>query len=533
MKKSILILLLGWINFSVMDAQHLMKISDGSTLNFNQMDSLSVYKEVRQYLIKQVNKGYLYASLDSISLDSGLHVWHVCLGEKYTWDRMILKVDSNQYIFESFNPEQLSERFGSDGYPFASFRLESIAEKEGKVEVTYLLDKGPEIVFDSVSVIGDNPYRPASFYQILGFQPGEVFDHQIYGRIPNSIARFPAVRLVNPIDIGFGGGKAIVFLEMKSIKSNQFDGIVGIVPGSESSIQVIGDVKLRLNSVFKTAASTSLDWKSFGNASQALDLTSELPFVLRTKIGWNSKFSILKQDSSFLNVRFNNEINIPVGYQHTVSAGYDYQSNTTLVQGENNYQAFHYNWYGLGVKKNPLSLNTGQNAGHFYEINFFLGDRRFSEDTLISNRSNLTMYIKGHFQINKKVNRSGLLVWKHEGAFLHNKSLLIPNEQLRLGGLQSIRGFVENQFFASQYYFTNLEYRLYFEENSFVRLITDHGMIENVLSTKNLLSSVGIGLSIDTQSGVFNFIFASGWQYGFSNTSINNNLVHIGYSSTF
>lgn len=114
-----------------------------------------------------------------------------------------------------------------------------------------------------------------------------------------------------------------------------------------------------------------------------------------------------------------------------------------------------------------------------------------------------------------------------------NKNLFL-NDLFRLGGLNSIRGFNENFFFAKRYVYANFEPRFYFDNYSYFLLFFDvAGMQGNTIrEAVDYPISFGAGLSLETGEGAFNFIYALGksstQQLGFNFSKI-----HFGYTGRF
>jgi outer membrane protein assembly factor BamA len=100
-----------------------------------------------------------------------------------------------------------------------------------------------------------------------------------------------------------------------------------------------------------------------------------------------------------------------------------------------------------------------------------------------------------------------LAVAKYGGLF---NSLLFRSELYRLGGLNSIRGFNENEFFAVWYAIASIEQRLYFQESSFLFLFADYARINEGKDGDFSVLGAGAGLSFLTQAGVFSLVYALG-----------------------
>ena len=119
------------------------------------------------------------------------------------------------------------------------------------------------------------------------------------------------------------------------------------------------------------------------------------------------------------------------------------------------------------------------------------------------------------------------------GGFIQNENLFL-NEFYRIGGLKSIRGFNEKNFFAKQFGYLNFEQRLFFDQNSYLILFADVGVVENPYNVPEIDHpfSFGTGINLDTDGGLFSFVLA----LGKSNTqplSFSYSRIHFGYLARF
>jgi hemolysin activation/secretion protein len=119
------------------------------------------------------------------------------------------------------------------------------------------------------------------------------------------------------------------------------------------------------------------------------------------------------------------------------------------------------------------------------------------------------------------------------GGTVENKNLLL-NDLFRIGGLQSIRGFNENFFFADKFLYLNFEPRFYFDTYSYFMIFADMGRLENSVQNfgKDNTFSAGMGFSLETGNGVFNFIYGLG-RSNAQDFSLNLSKIHFGYTGRF
>jgi outer membrane protein assembly factor BamA len=499
-----------------------------------EQDSSATKVLVRELLLDWVNEGYIYSSLDSITTDSTRISWYLHKGEQFAWKKIRLIIDdSSEYIFRRKVPQTLLRSYASQGFPFVNFRMIEYSLDNGGVQVTYLVNKGVKVNFDSVQVAGENPFRNSALYNVLGFYPGDIYDEGIYLGITERISQLGFVSVAKPIDIGFSGKEATIYLDLKEEKASLFDAVMGMVPNKKGGqVSFVGNVDLYLANLMKGASSFSFKWNAFGQGSQSLKTGIDIPYIGRLGLGMESDFRLLKQDTTFVDVSAFTEIKLRVSQSQQLGINFSKQSNRDFSNAEADYSSFSYSWYGLSLANSFQTPSTTREERFEYKVQFRLGDRHLIESTDLNDSRSLTWSVKGDQVWTSPIAKKGLVYVRSNAGWLSNDNRILRNEQFRLGGMSSLRGFVDNQFFAAKYYYNNFEYRLYLEDKSFIRGFVDVGVVNEQREGNSFLTSFGIGLSVQVKSGVFNLIFANGQER--VNSSLNfNNLIHFGYSSTF
>jgi len=111
------------------------------------------------------------------------------------------------------------------------------------------------------------------------------------------------------------------------------------------------------------------------------------------------------------------------------------------------------------------------------------------------------------------------------------------SDQFKLGGINSIRGYREEEFFGTKIAWTNLEYRFLLDRNSRFFLFGDYGFFQRkVLSgTDKDLKKIsgkklgyGFGLRIDSKAGLLGIDYGLGEDDSFSQGKI-----HFGVTNRF
>ena len=117
-----------------------------------------------------------------------------------------------------------------------------------------------------------------------------------------------------------------------------------------------------------------------------------------------------------------------------------------------------------------------------------------------------------------------------QSGFLQNDQLL-KNERYRIGGLTSLRGFNEKNFFVDGYVLSRAEFRSFFEDRSYAYVFYDQ-LFLSTGAMRDQPFGIGLGFALETSAGQFSFALAMGksddQQFAFDNMK-----AHFGYVSRF
>jgi hemolysin activation/secretion protein len=111
---------------------------------------------------------------------------------------------------------------------------------------------------------------------------------------------------------------------------------------------------------------------------------------------------------------------------------------------------------------------------------------------------------------------------------------IYQNELYRFGGINSMRGFNEEELFASTKLITTLEYRFIVDKNSNAFLFYDQAFYENAAVTykKDYPFGIGAGFSFGTKLGIFSISYALGNQLS-NSLDFRSGKIHFGYTAYF
>lgn len=527
-------------------------------------DSLSAIREISYYIVKLHEASYLEAAADSILFkgqDSVLAYIHV--GPKHHWSRLQSGNVPDEYLYKSgykqkfysqtrFSYRELAGLENSiikysenNGYPFAVIGLDSIKITESYFQATLNYQSGPLIQFDTIAIVGSAKVKRKYLESYLGIRPGALYNQQKVISLERQLKQIQYLKVVKSPEVFFSMGKAQPVLFLTNRKCNQLDGYIGFQPGSKSNgkLLITGEFNMSLKNLLQTGKELNIQWKRFDIQSQLLNTSYLHPRLFRSNIDVKLNFNLLKQDTSFLildrkasvfyTVSPGSQIKFFAGLKSNASLG---TTANTNVEGNNH--DFKFVNYGLGYVFNSLDDVFYPMTGWNLSIDVATGNKRIVNYTptsteisipLNSIQWNADISIMKFFRIGKKAT----LLNQLQGGIVNSQNLVL-SDLYRIGGLKTLRGFNENNYYASDYAIYTLEYRYFTDESSYVMLFLNQAYFDNQLNNNytDWPLGFGTGISFTTKAGVFQFIYALG-QAKDQPINLNLSKIHFGLVSRF
>ncbi len=435
------------------------------------------------------------------------------------------------------------------GFPFAELKMDSLEIKGSLISGVMSFSPGPLITWDSLEIAGESKTKARYLQQLSGLDPGAPFSQERLEKAAKTVRKSPYFTLVGAPELTFQTQQAKPVFTIRDRRINVFDGVIGLLPNENEpgKMLVTGEVDLRLFHLGGKGRDFSVQWQRLNIQSQSLEISGKESFVFGSPLDFRVGFSLLKQDSSFVNRTFELDFGYRIsdgGYLNffTRRQAGDLISAGDIEEGQALPEAIDYRWnqYGIGIDWDNLDSPVSPRKGMRIQGQFSLGNKKILENTglpeeVYDGLDESSPQYQGWFSGEKHIYvRPGWGMWlRAVGGFLENENLFL-NELFRLGGLKSIRGFNEKSLFARHYGYANLEQRLFFGQNSFLVVFADVGILENPYEDQKTDRpfSFGTGINLDTDGGLFSFVFA----LGKSNTqplSFSYSRIHFGYLARF
>ncbi|WP_051718567.1 BamA/TamA family outer membrane protein [Hymenobacter sp. IS2118] len=529
-------------------------------------DSLSALRAVRELVLALQADAYLTASADEMRWARDTVRVRLYVGQPFRWaylrngnlgDGLLTRAGFREKLFRQtpFLPAdwaKLQERIlveaENQGFPFATVGLDSIELTDQGIAGRVVLRRGPAVVFDSLQIVGNTKTKKRFLTKYLQIFPNQPFSQQRVAAAAQQLRQLPYLRLRAEPEIRFAKGTARVYLLLDDRASNQFDAIVGILPNADlakTGVQFTGDVTINLRNIKGGGKQVGLQWRKTDALSQLLDLQYVHPNFFGSPLEVSGMFNLYKQTNDFTTIRPRLQVTYP-----TIRAGrvsffaeqrgsfVDVLRDTTVLPQNLDSQ---YNSYGLGYAFNSLddlffphrgTLVSGQGAVGTKNINrnSQLRPELYNGLQLRTTQYTFGLRAERYFP----VKRAGVLMLRLRGEGLVNPRLF-TNDLLRLGGLNSLRGFNENQFYTSSYAVATAEFRQFIGEDSYVFAFADQAYLRHDVQADRYTdqpTGAGAGLSFRTPAGLFQFVYSLGRARD-QKFEIRTSKIHFGLTSRF
>ena len=444
----------------------------------------------------------------------------------YKIENLQLKLPTNQTaVFLN----AILSKLEKEGFAMAQVKLDNFFTEQNinTIEAKLNIETGKTRMIDNIIINGLEIFPESHRKNTLKRFKNKAFNQKQVDHIYQSFQSFQFVKQFKYPEILFTLDSTQVYVYLEKASANRFDGFVGFANDENDKIRLNGYLDLMLQNALKGGEKLMLYWKSDGNDQTTLNVSAELPYLLKTPFGLKASLNIFKQDSTFQNTKsnvdvvyfLNNQTKILLGYQSTQSNEIQNINNTLISDFESEFLT------------TSFEITQPWNLYPFFNGKYaFLFKSGFGQRNALQNTRQQFASLQAFYNIN--LNEKNILFFKTENFFL-NSDRFLTNELYRFGGINSIRGFNENSLQAHWVSTLNSEYRYLLSQNLYVHSIVDVGYFQD--QTNNIqdeIYALGFGLGLATQNGIFNLNYANGHS-GATAFKLSNAIVHISFKAVF
>ncbi len=509
-------------------------------------------------------KGFVTASLDSISFDTASAKLVLFIGRQYKWakintasnDQEILALNGwNEKLF-SGKPmdftlvKNMQERtmnyLENNGYPFGKIYLDSLNLDEDSVTAILKIDKGPLYKIDSIRLFGNARVSNYFLQRYLDIQNGSIYNKDKLINVSKKILELPYLQEEQPSNLNLLGTGSVLNLYLKQKRSSQVNALIGFLPNSNQSaakkLIITGEANIHLRNAFGSGESVGLNWQQLQLKSPRLNIFYQHPYIFNSPVGLDFSFDMLRKDSSYLN------INLHAGARYVLtesqSGKFFLQSFQTIIStgGINDAHIIATRQLpdiadmsvvamGLEFEKNKTNYRYNPRSGFEFKISGSAGTKKikknnelvelkdpnnpgFDFETLYDTvkLKSYQLRIAGSVAKYLPLGKQGTIKTAINAGIFQSENIF-RNELFQIGGYKTLRGFDEESEYVSQYAIVTAEYRYLIGLNSYFFGFADGGWARNtsrISKYSHTYIGAGLGLALETKAGIFNLAWAVG-----------------------
>jgi hemolysin activation/secretion protein len=255
-----------------------------------------------------------------------------------------------------------------------------------------------------------------------------------------------------------------------------------------------------------------------------------------------------KIDTSYMTMNY--VIGLQYSFQgnNYLKAYFDYASSSILsadllvVDNENlDFADYKKTMYGVEFLYRKLDYLYNPRKGYSLLLNASAGNRKIVKNSKVDDiiydgiEMNTLRYrvlgdVTGYIPLHKKW---VVLLAAKGGALMGSDNLV--NELFKIGGFNTLRGFNENEIYASSYLIGLAELRFVYAKRSYINAFFNLAWYEKNITgnySNDTPFGFGVGTAFDTKAGMFYLMYALGRQYD-NPISLKSGIIHFGIKVNF
>lgn len=514
------------------------------------INSNRVRELVNNILLSEIESGYFTCNVDSINLKNQKLKIYLQTGNLISLNSIKVNLPNSLSLklrenFNSdktyFNANDFSEKIkkwiilmNNNGFPFAEFEFEKSEIINSKINLICNLISGPLVKIDSIINPEITKKELQLVYKFTDIRNGDLFELNKIYKISENIKNTGFIEEIRPPAYEFIDNKASIYTYFKPQSKNSINGLVGIQPGENETVQFTGNVALNFQNALSYGEVLKFNWRRMFNSSQNLIAELSYPFLFNTNFEVQGGLDMIKKDSSFFN--FNSKLIINYKSNSNFSNGFLFTNNNSTNLLKDDYSSTSVNSFGFVTNFEKLDNPFNPRKGFKIKSEIAYGWKETYAIDTVTNNTLKSPNFNGNLSFSSYLSLLKRTTFKIKlsGSTIQN-NILYENELTRIGGYKTIRGFDEESIWVSSFVLGNFEFRYLIDEKSNVFLFSDFAWTES--KTNNFLmvdyfQSFGFGTNISMPNGLLTLIYGMGRKID-NPFLIRTGKIHLGFTSYF
>ncbi len=437
--------------------------------------------------------------------------------------------------------------YENNGYPFASLYLDSLKAINDDFKAKIFIQPNKNIIIDTLRLVGSLKVNNNFLNSYLGLKTGQNYNEDKIRNIDKRLRDLSFASVPKTTEVVFNGEKASINLFLDKQNANQFDGIIGFLPNSQTGkLQITGDFKLNLKNALKSGETIDFNYRGLPSQSQELALKFAYPYIFKSQLGVTGDFQLFKRDSSFLN------LNTKLGFDYNFTTtqklsffienfnGNQVATDNSKISNIPNFANIQSTFYGIAGSYIKLDNKITPLKGYDLTLQAAAGTRKinpsknFRPEDFFESKTSQQFKLQADLKYYLKTGSRSVIFLHNYSAILTGKNLF-ENEAFRIGGAKTLRGFDEQSLNVNSFAIQTLEFRYLIEQNSYINIFYDQSYISQQFvnkSTTDYPLGVGVGITFQTKVGIASLSYALGKQKN-NPLDLQKGKIHFGIVSYF
>jgi outer membrane protein insertion porin family len=462
-------------------------------------------------------------------------------------DELLSEIDSKANRFDQAGSlersiDRILNRYEENGFPYCQILPTRFGVSDrGELSFSLMVEEGPRVEVKEIQFEGLKTTKRKVIIRELGSDVYGFFSESRLNAGLRRLSRLSYIKGVRKAELLAGANpeEGICRITLAEQKNNAFSGILGYAPAAGNRKgSLFGRMELVFDNIFGTGRMTQWSWsKKDPHSSQFFFIYRE-PWLLGFPPTLELEVSQLDYDSTYLQLALTARLlfrstrrvswGVEGGWEKTIpgAAGKDH------LPDSRKYRAGVI--FSLGLLDRPdnprkgLCYRTEVDYAHKSNFSTASFNPEKKRAFLISSSIDLDHFIP---TLKSQTLHAGV----HFRGLRSDESSVPLSDQFKMGGINSLRGYREEEFVGTQVAWSNLEYRFLLAGSSRLFLFADYGYFRRkaLSGSDGLLKEVtgkrlsfGFGLRIDSRAGLVGIDYGLGQGDSFSQGKVHFGLVN-------
>lgn len=397
------------------------------------------------------------------------------------------------------------------GFPVARITPEITAGGEGGLGVVLAVDEGPRATIGSIEFEGVARTRHGVLERETGLVPGRPYDGSEVARARRNLLRLGVFEDVSEarLSLNPADSSLVVTFEAVEARTSFLEGVLAYAPTPEGN-ELYGQFEVDLRNIAGTLRRAGVYWMRRGSGRSAWLVHYREPRIFTLPIGLEGSIDSDIDEAAYERRKFSLRLVQQDGRRFELSAGWFLASvrEGPLVEdipGDGERSSYDENGFDVGFAFDGTDRVVNPTRGARADLRLEFSSLK-CDDCDVPDRTIWTGLLGGSYVFGIAGNTVGFAAARFQSVNAENGPVP-PSHLIRVGGVNSLRGYPEEWFVTEEVFVATAELRYIVGRRSRLYLFIDAGTLtdlqHDLTDLGSLLAGYGFGLTTGSRIGVF------------------------------